>query len=107
MLTILYILFLFYFFIDVYTERDVRIHITRLRDLLGGPYKPNPSAIGIDSSISFLTAVTGEIGKVIKNKKKRNSDLIFLRNIYIICILFWCVLNIYILFYFLFTYMNR
>ena len=49
--------------IDSYTERDVRLHINRLRDLLGGPYKPNPSAVGIDSGISFLTAVTGEIGK--------------------------------------------
>lgn len=47
-----------------YTERDVRIHINRLRDLLGGPYKQNPSAAGIDGGISFLTAVTGEIGKL-------------------------------------------
>ena len=46
-----------------YNERDVRIHINRLRDLLGGPYKQNPSAAGIDGGISFLTAVTGEIGK--------------------------------------------
>ena len=51
--------------IDTYTERDVRLHINRLRDLLGGPYKPNPSAVGIDSGISFLTAVTGEIGKLL------------------------------------------
>lgn len=51
------------FFLDKYTERDVRLHISRLRDLLGGPYKPNPSSIGIDPAISFLTAITGEVGK--------------------------------------------
>lgn len=53
-----------YIFVDNYTERDVRLHISRLRDLLGGPYKPNPSSIGIDPAVSFLTAITGEIGKV-------------------------------------------
>jgi protein TIF31 len=49
--------------VDNYTERDVRLHISRLRDLLGGPYKPNSSTVGIDPAISFLTALTGEIGK--------------------------------------------
>lgn len=49
---------------DNYTERDVRLHISRLRDLLGGPYKPNPSTVGIDPAISFLTAITGEIGEL-------------------------------------------
>lgn len=53
--------------LDTYTERDVRLHISRLRDLLGGPYKPNPSTIGIDPSISFLTAITGEIGTIFVN----------------------------------------
>ncbi|CAO3629987.1 unnamed protein product [Cunninghamella echinulata] len=62
---------------DVYTERDVRIHITRLRDLLGGPYKPNPSAIGIDSSISFLTAVTGEIDEEIVAESERKVEDLF------------------------------
>lgn len=51
--------------IDKYTERDVRLHVSRLRDLLGGPYKPNPATVGIDPAISFLTAITGEIGKFI------------------------------------------
>lgn len=49
--------------LDKYTERDVRLHVSRLRDLLGGPYKPSPSTIGIDPAISFLTAITGVIGK--------------------------------------------
>ncbi|CAO3631081.1 unnamed protein product [Cunninghamella blakesleeana] len=61
---------------DAYSERDVRIHITRLRDLLGGPYKPNPSAIGIDASISFLTAVTGEIDEeIVPESEKKVEDL--------------------------------
>jgi hypothetical protein len=49
--------------LGTYTERDVRLHINRLRDLLAGPYKPNPSTVGIDPALSFYRAVTGEIGK--------------------------------------------
>lgn len=56
-------------YVDKYTERDVRLHISRLRDLLGGPYKPNPSTVGIDPAISFLTALTGEIGKFRVNER--------------------------------------
>ena len=48
--------------LDLYTDRDSRIHINRLRDLLAGPYKPNPGDAGIDGGLSFLTAVTGKIG---------------------------------------------
>lgn len=50
--------------LDNYTDRDARIHINRLRDLLAGPYKPNPSDSGIDGGLSFLTTVTGKIGTV-------------------------------------------
>ncbi|RUS33254.1 clustered mitochondria-domain-containing protein [Jimgerdemannia flammicorona] len=46
---------------DVYTERDARIHINRLRDLMAGPHKQSPNAIGIDAGLSFLTAVTGTV----------------------------------------------
>ncbi|KAI8393980.1 clustered mitochondria-domain-containing protein [Radiomyces spectabilis] len=61
---------------DKYTERDVRLHINRLRDLLGGPYKPNPSAVGIDPALSFLTAVTGEIDEeIITEGEKKMEDL--------------------------------
>ncbi|CAO3579582.1 unnamed protein product [Absidia cylindrospora] len=61
---------------DNYTERDVRVHITRLRDLLGGPYKQNSAAIGIDPSISFLTAVTGEIDEeFIAEGDKKMEDI--------------------------------
>lgn len=57
--------------LDTYTERDVRLHVSRLRDLLGGPYKPNPSTVGIDPAISLLTAITGDIGKFNNEKDKR------------------------------------
>ncbi|KAI8337160.1 clustered mitochondria-domain-containing protein [Chlamydoabsidia padenii] len=61
---------------DNYTERDVRLHITRLRDLLGGPYKQNTTSIGIDSSISFLTAVTGEIDEeFVTDGDKKMEDM--------------------------------
>ncbi|KAI8076797.1 clustered mitochondria-domain-containing protein [Halteromyces radiatus] len=62
---------------DTYTERDVRLHITRLRDLLGGPYKQNPSSIGIDPSLSFLTAVTGEIDEEITAESEKKMEDIF------------------------------
>ncbi|KAI8987473.1 clustered mitochondria-domain-containing protein [Mycotypha africana] len=58
---------------DTYSERDVRVHISRLRDLLAGPYKPNPSSIGIDPAISFLTAVTGEIDEAITTDSNDKS----------------------------------
>ncbi|KAI8144263.1 clustered mitochondria-domain-containing protein [Fennellomyces sp. T-0311] len=62
---------------DTYTERDVRLHINRLRDLLGGPYKANPSAVGIDSGISYLTAVTGEIDEEIVPESERKVEDLF------------------------------
>ncbi|KAL0073572.1 clustered mitochondria-domain-containing protein [Phycomyces blakesleeanus] len=62
---------------DSYTERDVRLHINRLRDLLGGPYKPNPAAIGIDPAISFLTAVTGEIDEELIVEGERKMEDLF------------------------------
>ncbi|KAI9487743.1 MAG: clustered mitochondria-domain-containing protein [Benjaminiella poitrasii] len=62
---------------DTYTERDARLHINRLRDLLAGPYKPNPSTVGIDPAISFLTAVTGEIDEEIVNDTDKKMDDLF------------------------------
>ncbi|KAI9277772.1 clustered mitochondria-domain-containing protein [Sporodiniella umbellata] len=59
-----------------YSEQDVKLHITRLRDLLAGPYKSNPSAVGIDGSLSFLTTVTGEIEEeIIQEDSKKVDDL--------------------------------
>ncbi|GAB5586112.1 Intracellular distribution of mitochondria [Umbelopsis nana] len=62
---------------DTYTDRDARIHINRLRDLLAGPYKPNPSDSGIDGGLSFLTTVTGKIDEEIvpASEKKEEHEL--------------------------------
>ncbi|CAM0142559.1 Intracellular distribution of mitochondria [Umbelopsis sp. WA50703] len=62
---------------DKYTDRDARIHINRLRDLLAGPYKPDPSDVGIDGGLSVLTAVTGTIDEEIipASEKKEEQEL--------------------------------
>ncbi|KAF9204606.1 Intracellular distribution of mitochondria [Haplosporangium sp. Z 27] len=44
-----------------YTEREARIHVNRLRDLLAGPSKLNVNAVGIDPALSFLSTVSGPI----------------------------------------------
>ncbi|KAF9998518.1 Intracellular distribution of mitochondria [Entomortierella chlamydospora] len=44
-----------------YTEREARIHVNRLRDLLAGPAKLNVNAVGIDPAMSFLSTVSGPI----------------------------------------------
>ncbi|KAF9433689.1 Intracellular distribution of mitochondria [Entomortierella beljakovae] len=44
-----------------YTEREARIHVNRLRDLLAGPAKLNVNAVGIDPALSFLSTVSGPI----------------------------------------------
>ncbi|ORX48226.1 hypothetical protein DM01DRAFT_1376834 [Hesseltinella vesiculosa] len=62
---------------DAYTEKDVRLHVNRLRDLLGGPYKPNASAIGIDTALSYLTAVTGEIDEEITAEGEKKLEDLF------------------------------
>ncbi|KAI9279396.1 clustered mitochondria-domain-containing protein, partial [Umbelopsis sp. AD052] len=63
---------------DKYTDRDSRIHINRLRDLLAGPYKPNPGDAGVDGGLSFLTAITGKIDEDIVpagEKKEEEHEL--------------------------------
>ncbi|KAI8971247.1 clustered mitochondria-domain-containing protein [Pilobolus umbonatus] len=61
---------------DKYTERDVRLHINRLRDLLAGPYKPNPNTVGIDPAISLLTAITGDVDEdIIEDADKKMDEL--------------------------------
>lgn len=49
--------------VDNYTEREARIHVNRLRDLLAGPAKLNVNAVGIDPALSFLSTVSGYVGK--------------------------------------------
>ncbi|KAG0305797.1 Intracellular distribution of mitochondria [Dissophora globulifera] len=44
-----------------YTEREARIHVNRLRDLLAGPAKLNVNAVGIDPAMSFLSTVSGHV----------------------------------------------
>ncbi|KAF9898427.1 Intracellular distribution of mitochondria, partial [Lobosporangium transversale] len=44
-----------------YTEREARIHVNRLRDLLAGPAKLNVNAVGIDPGLSFLSTVSGHV----------------------------------------------
>ncbi|KAI1315537.1 Intracellular distribution of mitochondria [Mortierella claussenii] len=47
-----------------YTEREARIHVNRLRDLLAGPAKLNINAVGIDPAMSFLSTVSGHVEEV-------------------------------------------
>ncbi|CAG8576150.1 4474_t:CDS:10 [Ambispora gerdemannii] len=53
---------------DAYTEREARIHIIHLREILAGPFKQDPSSIGLDSGLSFLSAVTQS------NEKSSNTN---------------------------------
>ncbi|KAL1922247.1 uncharacterized protein VTP21DRAFT_9786 [Calcarisporiella thermophila] len=43
---------------DLYTEREARIHVNRLRDVLSGPVKNTPSSLGVHSGVSFLGTIT-------------------------------------------------
>ncbi|KAF9090031.1 Intracellular distribution of mitochondria [Mortierella sp. AD031] len=47
-----------------YTEREARIHVNRLRDLLAGPAKLNVNAVGIDPAMSFLSTVSGHVEEI-------------------------------------------
>ncbi|KAG0231375.1 Intracellular distribution of mitochondria [Actinomortierella wolfii] len=47
--------------LDNYTEREARIHINRLRDLLAGPTKQSVNAVGLDPALSFLSTVSGHV----------------------------------------------
>ncbi|CAG8622887.1 12933_t:CDS:2 [Acaulospora colombiana] len=58
---------------DPYTEREARIHVIHVRDLLVGPFKQNPSAVGIDPGLSFFTAISGTLEKATNGKSKENS----------------------------------
>lgn len=47
----------------MYTEREARIHVARLRDMLQGQTRTNALAVGIDPGLSCFSAVTGEPSK--------------------------------------------
>ncbi|KAJ2612495.1 Intracellular distribution of mitochondria [Coemansia sp. RSA 1804] len=42
---------------DQYTEREARIHVCRLRDLLVGPTTANPNVAGLDAGASIFSTV--------------------------------------------------
>ncbi|KAJ1968496.1 Intracellular distribution of mitochondria, partial [Dimargaris xerosporica] len=46
---------------DAYTDREVRSHVNRLRELLIGPYKPSVYAFGVDAGISVFSSVAGTL----------------------------------------------
>ncbi|KAJ1658234.1 Intracellular distribution of mitochondria [Dispira simplex] len=44
---------------DLYTGREVRAHVNRLRDLLIGPYKPAVYSLGVDAGASIFHSLPG------------------------------------------------
>ncbi|OZJ06171.1 hypothetical protein BZG36_00998 [Bifiguratus adelaidae] len=61
---------------DKYTDREARIHINRLRDLLRGPHRANATAPGIDSGLAFFTAVTGDADlSVMETEEEESKEL--------------------------------
>ncbi|KAJ1956116.1 Intracellular distribution of mitochondria, partial [Linderina pennispora] len=40
-----------------YTEREARLHVSRLRDLLAGPVAANPPAAGLDAGLSLFSSI--------------------------------------------------
>ncbi|KAJ1921447.1 Intracellular distribution of mitochondria [Tieghemiomyces parasiticus] len=42
---------------DPYTEREVRSHVCRLRDLLVGPYRPSVYSLGIDAGATIYSSL--------------------------------------------------
>ncbi|KAJ1970300.1 Intracellular distribution of mitochondria [Dispira parvispora] len=44
---------------DLYTDREVRAHVNRLRDLLIGPYKPAVYSLGVDAGASIFHSLPG------------------------------------------------
>ncbi|KAJ1993839.1 Intracellular distribution of mitochondria [Coemansia spiralis] len=42
---------------DQYTEREARIHVSRLRDLLVGPTTANPNVAGLDAGTSIFSTI--------------------------------------------------
>ncbi|KAG9299129.1 hypothetical protein G9A89_020442 [Geosiphon pyriformis] len=60
---------------DVYTEREARIHLIHLRELLAGPFKQDTSYVGIDPGLSFLTAVTTLHGNTHINGKDTKKSI--------------------------------
>ena len=48
--------------LEAYNDREVRVHITRLRELLTN-FQPAVPTLGVDQAIAYLPAVGGNVGK--------------------------------------------
>lgn len=69
---------------DVYTEREARIHVVRLRDLLSAPVTANPTVAGLDAGASLFSTVKYPNGKqaykdeipkkINKNKESKEKE---------------------------------
>ncbi|KAJ3040673.1 Intracellular distribution of mitochondria [Rhizophlyctis rosea] len=61
---------------DVYNDREVRVHVIRLRELLTNFQPPIPT-LGLDQAISYLPAVGGDVdllgGLAVAPEKKKNK----------------------------------
>ncbi|CAB4399183.1 unnamed protein product [Rhizophagus irregularis] len=57
---------------EPYTEREARIHIMHVRELLVGPFKQNTSSVGIDPGLSFFSAVSN-INEKATNEQHQNN----------------------------------
>ncbi|GBB98318.1 hypothetical protein RclHR1_00320013 [Rhizophagus clarus] len=57
---------------EPYTEREARIHIMHVRELLVGPFKQNTSSVGIDPGLSFFSTVSN-INEKATNEQHQNN----------------------------------
>ncbi|PVU95178.1 hypothetical protein BB561_001992 [Smittium simulii] len=53
-----------------YTEREIRVHISRLRDLLSGPQQKLDNIIGIDTGATIFPIINNKISSKAVQKKK-------------------------------------
>ncbi|CAG8475236.1 13960_t:CDS:10 [Gigaspora rosea] len=58
---------------EPYTEREARIHVIHVRDLLAGPFKQVTSSVGINPGLSFFTAVNGINVKTNNEQSEENG----------------------------------
>ncbi|TPX33732.1 hypothetical protein SmJEL517_g03405 [Synchytrium microbalum] len=61
---------------DPYSDRDVRIHVTRFREVLSNFHNILPQ-YGVDAGISYLTAISGEnadIATIMETKTPKKSN---------------------------------
>ncbi|KAJ2722753.1 Intracellular distribution of mitochondria [Coemansia sp. Benny D115] len=65
---------------DQYTEREVRLHVTRLRDLLAGPTTANPGIAGLDAGVSIFgdikypEGIKGDLSSAVEGAGSTTGD---------------------------------